>query len=533
MGLFDRVRRALAAAERDGDGDGTTEGDGEGHLSREGDDGTDESRPAPEAADDGRTAAALRSRSAAREPDDGPADGDPVSHPDASDGADDRTANDDGPEGGDDPGPGSRRRSDEADGTPDRDPSFEDLSAAAARLAEAADRLDRKNESLRTAAGTVAQRGSNSNSESESESEADPGAPSGSAPGSSKGDGGDDGADPRPAGDCSAGPDPGHAPRVDSSMPPVETLRPPASTTVETFRDRAAAFAAAHDADGEDRLDYTPGSLAAVDRSLADGTVAAVHDTETAEGDDEDPTAAVAETVADVGSYFGEVLVRTYGGRWTTDGDVPEVQLDNGDGGATSVDVFRAVAETLRRGIPLGAVHDALRARSDAVDRRVYDGAGPVSRPTGGTPPDPEGVRSGRDTPAADRPRQLAAQAEAFAAANADYELTFEPSSLRRLDALGAAAAGDELAGVDPDAEPRRLLAHALPYGAYFGEVIRRSHPGRAAWLDEDGYTIGLVAEDAAGRETAVTVDAVQAAATCLVGNDSFSDVYERLLDAR
>lgn len=523
MGLFDRVRRALAGDDREDDGDGRGDPDPDpdrdagGHRD---DDGEARSGDDERTGEDGRRDPESGIRPAADRPDDGLPTGGTVDDADESD-------------------PTARGGTADTDGAAGPDPAFEDLSAAAARLAEAADRLDRKNESLQTAAETVAEPGEGSASTSTStptpkpEPEPESESREGDRPHAAE----DDGTDRRPIesvhDDDSGTRAAERGSRAGASMPSVETLRPPPSATVESFRDRAAAFAVAHDADGEDGLDYSPGSLAAVDRLVADGTVSGSLDADWS-GDvaDGDRTAALAETVADVGSYFGEVLVRTYGGRWTTDEEVPEVQLENGDGGTTSVDVFRAVAETLRRGLPLGAVHDALRARSDAVDRRVYDGTGPTPGPTaGGDGPGPGA--SAPDARATDRPRQLAAQAEAFAAANADYELTFEPSSLRRLDALGSAAAGEDLADVDPESEPRRVLAYALPYGAYFGEVIRRSHPGRAAWLDEDGYTIGLVAEEAAGQETAVTVDAVQAAATCLAGNDSFGDVYERLLDAR
>jgi hypothetical protein len=532
MGLYDRIRDTLGNGD---DGDRGTDEDAEGGADSNADsvgDRSEETVRTEEAADS--TTVAPTGADHGMSPTDASDSMDGVCSP--SDAEDDRLGADDDRSGVD------RRRSGaptdrprrhgttvlaDGDGERDDDPAFEDLAAATEELATAAAELDEMNRSLRTAAEEMPELAAD-------RLEADE-------------DGDDFPADTEPSA-TDRGAD-------DDRAPPMADLRP----TVESagaVRDLAAAFVANHvdpgqgSPDGsvpEYQFDYSPASLADVDRMLATelpqfSPAADRSAGSTTEGGDD----ALARTVTGVGSYLGEVFVRTYDGMWTFEDGIPEVRLEDSGGAATSIDVFRLVAESVRRGLPIGAVHDALAARTDAVSRRVYDGDGPatgvtsatartgpeptdveLADPAAGAAPDAEPDESG------DRPRQLIQQAEAFAASAETAALTFEPSSLRQLDALAATARGNELADLDPETDSRRLLAHALPYGAYFGEVIRRSHPGRAAWLDDDGYTIGLVAEEAAGQETAVTVDAVQAAATCLIGNDTFRDVYERLLDAR
>ncbi|MFB6164023.1 MAG: hypothetical protein ABEJ31_02595 [Haloarculaceae archaeon] len=130
------------------------------------------------------------------------------------------------------------------------------------------------------------------------------------------------------------------------------------------LRDDAAAFAATWP--GYD-LDFSPASLARLDRLVADEYVAQ-NDPAALESIADAEPSFLAARAAEAGGYFADVLVREFGGEWHTEGAAPTLVVDGQQGRAT-VDPL-AVAAACFRG------EETFAAAYERVTRQVAGSTG-------------------------------------------------------------------------------------------------------------------------------------------------------------
>jgi len=158
----------------------------------------------------------------------------------------------------------------------------------------------------------------------------------------------DDAADagPRPPADdpIDDGPEP---PTDDAATAPDPTegdgLRAEYAEEAEAF----VAFWSEHD------LDYSPASLARLDELVAAEWDDDRFETATFQSDETFDDRAFTGVITELGSYFGEVLVRELDGEWSDETATDSVVVDGVDG-QLAIPVFR-VAETSLRKSPVFA----------------------------------------------------------------------------------------------------------------------------------------------------------------------------------
>lgn len=212
-------------------------------------------------------------------------------------------------------------------------------------------------------------------------------------------------------------------------------------------------------------------------------------------GDDGYDAEVYTETATQLGSYFGEVLVRQHDGTWqqeTATGWTVAVQSgpDSEAAGAT-VAVFQVAEDCLTGGSTFTGMHDALADRLNLAGR-AGDGDTPVDLDRA----DIETVVS--DAEIDDAAERLRGGAEDLAARWSEYDLDFSVASLDRLDTLLEAELerdrfADVELGDETDQESMLLTAHVVGVAGYLAEVLRRQ---RDAEWDDMGRMVLVVEHD-------------------------------------
>ncbi|SFR87780.1 hypothetical protein SAMN05216559_0405 [Halomicrobium zhouii] len=337
---------------------------------------------------------------------------------------------------------------------------------------------------------------------------------------------GNSSADNSPTGDSAAGNSPdenspagsdlGGATSANADAPRGDTDGEDEPTAPKRYVLREAAEELADGWPSRD-LDFTPASLPRLDTfvedqwdgrfrasSLADRTV-----------DHED----TGDPLAQLGTYYAEVLVRWLDGEW--------VATDDGEGAIEVPDVGEKVERV--------AVFDVAREclippstfayRYDALVNRLYADEEPVSDGRADVFDDDRASLTSSDVIT-----QFADTADEFVESWPKYPLDYSPRSVRALDEIAQRQTRDwDPAGVPlgdgTDPESLRLTARATAAGAYFAAVLVRH---RDAQWRIDGDDVELVVARPAGERT---VDPVATAADALRGRDSFLDTYASLDD--
>ena len=272
--------------------------------------------------------------------------------------------------------------------------------------------------------------------------------------------------------------------------------------------------------DGYD-LDVTPASLARLD-DLVDGEWDAGRFRTARFGDGDSDSRVYTELVRHFGSYYGEVLTRTFDAEWTADPELGTVVDVAGQGGTAVANVFVVAADRLTDEERFALDFDVLAANLDLDAPPASEHGYEVVRADPGAL---EAVR-GQDVAA------VAATFEENAATLAGewpaYDLDYTPASLARLDRLvGAEFDAFDLAGAEldgaTDADSLVLTARALEAGGYLAAVFRRVFGGE--WRSGD---LEFVVR---GRAAEATLDPVGIAAACLRGEGSFAATYRAIDD--
>jgi hypothetical protein len=265
-------------------------------------------------------------------------------------------------------------------------------------------------------------------------------------------------------------------------------------------------------------LDFTVGSLARLDELIDDQW-----DPERfagaefgGEGYDSE---VFTEQVRAIGSYLGEVFVRTHGGEWVRqDGVGWTVDVQAGpsvDAAGATVTVFHIAQSALRGEASVAARHDGVVEQLDLDERvGVEDPTATLQQAGGHSQP-----RSADE----DVVERFRAGAEDLADRWPDYDLDFSTASLERLEELLADELEDgrfddvEL-GDETDGDSLLLTAHAVGVGGYLAEVLRREHD--ADWVT-DGRLIVVVEAGEQRHE----IDPIEAAVDAIRGERSLPDL--------
>lgn len=227
-------------------------------------------------------------------------------------------------------------------------------------------------------------------------------------------------------------------------------------------------------------LDYTPASLAQVERLLA--LLA-----EERHASEEERKRFITSAGFMLGGYLGEVARRTFGGSWLE--SVPEKE-DWGPG----------VVVQERCGFPMMAVMARLvKGPSHGVERFFAEWTTGLA---------PAAASGGPEAAALEADRFMRAMAESAvedARKVLGRALDYTPATLGLVDEL-IARIRDAVAALPEERSSVRKLA-GLKYGGYLGEVIRRECGG--LWVQDVPGAPKGVPVLAVGREIAVTVGAV------------------------
>jgi len=245
---------------------------------------------------------------------------------------------------------------------------------------------------------------------------------------------------------------------------------------------------------GEYDLDFALSSLTRLDDLVAEQWDAERF-TDVEFGGDGYDAEVYTETATQLGSYFGEVLVRRHEGTWqqeTGSGWTVAVQSgpDSEAAGAT-VSVFEVAEDCLTGQSTFTGMHDALADRLN-LSGRAGDGDTPVNLDRA----DIETVAS--DTEIEDAAERLRAGAEDLAERWPEYDLDFSVASLDRLDTLLETELErdrfvDVELGDETDQESMLLTAHVVGVAGYLSEVLRRR---RDAEWDDMGRMVLVVEHD-------------------------------------
>ncbi|MEF8757410.1 MAG: hypothetical protein V5A23_02380 [Halobacteriales archaeon] len=277
----------------------------------------------------------------------------------------------------------------------------------------------------------------------------------------------------------------GEEPAVDAVEDPSDP-----SVPVGTVREAADDFAAER-AD----LDFSLSSLAALAAFAAD------RDRSADAVDAEHP--ADDEELLRVGAYFGETLIRQYGGGWEYHAGWT-VRLAPDDD-LVEVPAFEVAARSLADEPTFRRVADGVERELESGDDRTVEGRG-LESGDGPAPADEGGADS---PPIAEAAERHAAAATDLEAAWPDRDLDRSVVSLARLDALVEEATDAIAEEVGPTA-----------VAGYFAAVLRRKHD--AAWhRTDDGPRLRL-----SGPDGTTDLDPDGLARTALAGEASFVDAY-------
>ncbi|MCU4717632.1 prolipoprotein diacylglyceryl transferase [Halapricum hydrolyticum] len=268
---------------------------------------------------------------------------------------------------------------------------------------------------------------------------------------------------------------------------------------------------------GEYELDFSLSSLARLDDLVAEQWDAdRFEDVEF--GDDSYDAKVYTETATQLGSYFGEVLVRQHDSTWqreTSTGWTVSVPSgpDSEAAGAT-VSVFQVAEDCLTGESTFTGMHDALADRLN-LSGRAGDGDTPVDLDRA----DIETVAS--DAEIEDAAERLRNGAEDLAERWPDYDLDFSVDSLERLDRLLEAELDRDRfenveLGDESDRESMLLTAHVVGVAGYLAEVLRRQRD--ADWA-EQGRMVLIVAHN----DSRTRIDPIEVAIAAVRGSGSLA----------
>jgi hypothetical protein len=270
-------------------------------------------------------------------------------------------------------------------------------------------------------------------------------------------------------------------------------------------------------------LDFSPASLARLD-DLVDSQWESERFREAelgGEGHVDDLT--FTALVEQLGSYYGEVLVRTLDAGWVEHdqlGTAVEVAAPGDVDDAAVVNVYHVAEDCLTEPSKFAVSFDTVVDQLGVDHAQVSEGGHVVTAEADlegdDVPTDPETVVEGFAEDAADLVER-----------HPEYDLDYSPASLQRLDRLVAEEFADhdfsdvEL-GQEDDGDSLFLTAHAMEAGGYLAEVLERNLDG--GWRDDDGLYFVVQ-----GREAEARLDPVAIAADVFRGEDSFAATYEAL----
>lgn len=217
--------------------------------------------------------------------------------------------------------------------------------------------------------------------------------------------------------------------------------------------------------------------------------------------------------VEQLGSYFGETLVRTYdGAEWIEDENFGwAVEVEDDEESLLS-NVFHVAKDCLREPSKFAITHDNILSYVD-LDGEPLD-------------PDSEHVTIAVSVPDADAtPAEFRAAAEQFVDDYAWVDLDYTPESLPVLDRLvqDELFDGEQLVDAFSDAE---LSETVRKLGSYLGVTIEESLDGE--WTHEDETWTVEVSQNG----QVVGVDVFQAALSTLHEDVSVAGIYAQLTDA-
>jgi hypothetical protein len=270
-------------------------------------------------------------------------------------------------------------------------------------------------------------------------------------------------------------------------------------------------------------LDFSPASLARLD-DLVDGQWESerFRDAELG-GEDHVDDLTFTALVEQLGSYYGEVLVRTLDAGWVEHdqlGTAVEVAAPGGVDDAAAVNVYHVAEDCLTEPSKFAVSFDTVVDQLGIDHEHVSEGGQVVTAgadvEAGDVPTDPEALVEG-----------FAEDADELVERHPEYDLDYSPASLQRLDRLVAEEFADhefqdvEL-GQEDDGDSLFLTAHAMEAGGYLAEVLDRHL--RGGWRDDDGLYFVVQ-----GREAEARLDPVAIAADVFRGEDSFAATYEAL----
>jgi len=234
-------------------------------------------------------------------------------------------------------------------------------------------------------------------------------------------------------------------------------------------------------------------------------------------GDDYD-SQVFTDTVTQLGSYFGEVLVRKQDATWQQETGVGwTITVPSGpesEAAGATVTVFQVAEDCLTGPSTFTGMHDALADRLN-LDGRAGDGDTPVDLDRA----DIETVAS--DEEIDDAAQRLREGAEDLADRWPGYDLDFSIESLERLeDLLEAEVDRERFEGVElgdeTDQESMLLTAHVVGVAGYLAEVLRRQ--SGAEWADQGRMVLVVEHGDSRTR-----IDPIEVAIASVRGTGSLT----------
>ena len=268
---------------------------------------------------------------------------------------------------------------------------------------------------------------------------------------------------------------------------------------------------------GEYELDYSLESLTNLD-NLVDEQWDPERFEDVEFGGEDYDSQVFTDTVTQLGSYFGEVLVRQQDGTWQQETGVGwTITVPSGpesEAAGATVTVFQVAEDCLTGASTFTGMHDALADRLN-LSGRAGDGETPVDLDRA----DIETVAS--DEEIDDAAERLQEGAEDLADRWPSYDLDFSIDSLERLEKLLDAEVdrerfeGVEL-GDETDQESMLLTAHVVGVAGYLAEVLRRQ--SGAAWAEQGRMVLVVDHGDSRTR-----IDPIEVAIASVRGNGSLT----------
>jgi hypothetical protein len=235
---------------------------------------------------------------------------------------------------------------------------------------------------------------------------------------------------------------------------------------------------------GEYELEYSLESLTNLD-DLVDEQWGPERFEDVSFGGEDYDSQVFTDTVTQLGSYFGEVLVRQQDATWQQETGVGwTISVPSGpesEAAGATVTVFQVAEDCLTGPSTFTGMHDALADRLNLTGR-AGDGETPVDLDRA----DIETVAS--DEEIDDAAERLSQGAEDLADRWPSYDLDFSVDSLERLEELLDAEVDRErfegvALGDETDQQSMLLTAHVVGVAGYLSEVLRRERG--AEWAEQ------------------------------------------------